>query len=197
MPWRHIICQKGGQAVRSLRNKCGGRAAQNPYVMLRPSAHVMDNKPYGCIWPSRGAEEPWIESGHVSTPDLCPGHDTSFPGPLLWVVRSSLGGVRTLSNGFGLLYLGGPGCAHRDPEPTGPEGVVSKSATLTTHETPLGLFFVRLRVATQASSLHTVVRGTPNPGYRQWPPSPPQGRMRACRRGRVWLTIGSLLLRAR
>jgi hypothetical protein len=144
-----------------------------------------------------GAEEPWIESGHVSTPDLCPGHDTSFPGPLLWVVRSSLGGVRTLSNGFGLLYLGGPGCAHRDPEPTGPEGVVSKSATLTTHETPLGLFFVRLRVATQASSLHTVVRGTPNPGYRQWPPSPPQGRMRACRRGRVWLTIGSLLLRAR
>jgi hypothetical protein len=118
-------------------------------------------------WPSRGAEEPQIEPGHVSTLDLCPGLDTFFSGTLLWVVRSSLGGVRTLSNGFGLLYLGGPGCAHRGPEPTGPEGVVSESATLTTHETPLGLFFVRLRVAAQASSLHTAVRGTPNPGYRQ------------------------------
>jgi hypothetical protein len=36
-----------------------------------------------------------------------------------------------------------------------------------------GLFSVRLRVAAQASCLHTVVRGTPNPGYRQWPPGPP------------------------
>jgi hypothetical protein len=26
-------------------------------------------------------------------------------------------------------------------------------------------------------------RGTPNPGYRQWPPGPPQGRMPACRWG--------------
>jgi hypothetical protein len=83
------------------------------------------------------------------------------------VVRSSLGGVRTPSNGFGLLYLGGPGCAHRDPEPTGPEGVVSESATLTAHEIPLGMFSVRLRVAAQASCLHTAVRGTPNLGYRQ------------------------------
>jgi hypothetical protein len=29
--------------------------------------------------------------------------------------------------------------------------------------------------------LHTVEEGTPNSGYRQWPPGPPQGRMRACR----------------
>jgi hypothetical protein len=29
--------------------------------------------------------------------------------------------------------------------------------------------------------LHTVGEGTPDFGYRQWPPVPPQGRMRACR----------------
>jgi hypothetical protein len=29
--------------------------------------------------------------------------------------------------------------------------------------------------------LHVVEEGTPDLGYRQWPPVPPQGRMRACR----------------
>jgi hypothetical protein len=41
----HITCQKGGQAVCPLRNKCGGRAAQSPYVMLHPLAYVTDNQP--------------------------------------------------------------------------------------------------------------------------------------------------------
>jgi hypothetical protein len=144
--------------------------------MLRPSTYVTDNKPYGCIRSSAGgggAEALRIEPRHASTPDPCLGYDTSFPRTLLWVVRSSLGGVQTPSNGFGLLYLGGPGCAHRDPEPTRPEGMVSESATLTAHEIPLGLFSVRLKVAAQASCLHTAVRGTPNPGYRKWPPGPP------------------------
>jgi hypothetical protein len=176
MPWRHIICQKGGQATCPLCNKCGDHVAQSPYVTLRPSAYVTNNKPYGCIRSSAewgGGEELRIEPGHVSTPDSCLSYDTSFPGTLLWVVRSSLGGVQTPSNGFGLLYLGGLGCAHRDPKPTGSEGVVSESATLTAHEIPLGLFSVRLRVATQASYLHTAVRGTPNLGYRQLPPGLP------------------------
>jgi hypothetical protein len=31
--------------------------------------------------------------------------------------------------------------------------------------------------------LLTIVRGTPVPGYRQWPPGPPQGRLRPCRWG--------------
>jgi hypothetical protein len=131
MLWRHIICQKGGQAVCPLRNKCGDHTAQSPYVTLRPSAYVTDNKPYGCIRSSAerggGEEELRIEPGHVSTLDPCLGHDTSFPGTLLWVVRSSLGGVRTPSNGFGLLYLEGPGCAHRDPKPTRSDGVVSEA----------------------------------------------------------------------
>jgi hypothetical protein len=50
--------------------------------------------------------------------------------------------------------------------PSGPDGVVSENATLTAHEILLGLFSARLRVAVQASCLHTVARGTPNPGYR-------------------------------
>jgi hypothetical protein len=29
--------------------------------------------------------------------------------------------------------------------------------------------------------LHTVEEGTPDSGFRQWPPGPPQGRMRASR----------------
>jgi hypothetical protein len=31
--------------------------------------------------------------------------------------------------------------------------------------------------------LHTVEEGTPDSGYQQWPPSPPQRRMRVCRWG--------------
>jgi hypothetical protein len=45
------------------------------------------------------------------------------------------------------------------------------------------LFTARLEIAAGAPCLHTVVRGTPDLGYRQWPPSPPQGRIRAYRRG--------------
>jgi hypothetical protein len=169
MPWGHIARQKGGQAACPFRNKCGGCVAQNPYVMLHPLAYVTDNKPCGSIRPSTewGAEALRIEPGHASLPDPCLGHDTSFLGTLLWVVRSSLGGVQTLSNGSGLLYFEGLGCAYRGLVPSGPDGVVSENATLTAHEILLGLFSVRLRVAAQASCHHTVARGTPNPGYRQ------------------------------
>jgi hypothetical protein len=43
------------------------------------------------------------------------------------------------------------------------------------------LFTTRLEIAAGAPRLHTVVRGTPISGYRQWPSGPPQGRIRACR----------------
>jgi hypothetical protein len=45
------------------------------------------------------------------------------------------------------------------------------------------LFATRLEIAAWTPCLHTVVRGTPVSGYRQWPPGPPQGRIRACRWG--------------
>jgi hypothetical protein len=168
MPWGHIACQKGGQAARPLRNKCRDHTAQSPHVMHRPLAYVTDNKPCGSIRPLAewGAEALRIEPGHASILDPCLGHDTSSPGSLLRVVQSSLAdGVRTLSNGSGLLYFGGPGCAHRGPVPSRSDDVASKNATLTAHEIPLGLFSARLRVVVQASCLYTVVRGTPNPGY--------------------------------
>jgi hypothetical protein len=47
----------------------------------------------------------------------------------------------------------------------------------------LVLFAMRLEIAVRAPRLHTVVRGTPVSGYRQWPPGPPQGRIRARRWG--------------
>jgi hypothetical protein len=55
-----------------LHNKCGGRAAQSPYVMLRPLAYVTDDKSCGSIRPSaeRRAEALRIEPGHALIPDL-------------------------------------------------------------------------------------------------------------------------------
>jgi hypothetical protein len=137
--------------------------------MHRPLAYVTDNKPCGSIRPLAewGAEALRIEPGHASISDPCLGHGTSSPGSLLRVVRSSLDGVRTLSNGSGLLYFGGPGCAYRGPVPSGSDDVASENATIPAHEIPLGLFSAWLRVAAQASCLYTVVRVTPNPGYRQ------------------------------
>jgi hypothetical protein len=73
---RHIACQQGGQAACPLRNKCRDRAAQRPYVRLRPLAYVMGNKPRGSIGspPERGgAQAHRIKPVHVSVPDPCLG----------------------------------------------------------------------------------------------------------------------------
>jgi hypothetical protein len=108
MSWGHIARQKGGQAACPLRNKCGDRAAQSPHVMHRPPAYVTVNKPCSSIRPLAewGVEVLQMEPGYASIPDPCLGRDTSPPESLLRVVRSSFGGVRTLSNGSGLLYFG-------------------------------------------------------------------------------------------
>jgi hypothetical protein len=45
------------------------------------------------------------------------------------------------------------------------------------------LFTARLEIVARAPCIHTVVRGTPDSGYRQWPSGPPQGRIRAYRWG--------------
>jgi hypothetical protein len=144
--------------------------AQSTYVMHRPLAYVMGNKPRGSIRPLTewGAEALRIEPGNVSTPDPCLSHGTSSPGTLLRVVQSSLGGVRTLSNGSELLYFGGPGGEYGGLVPSGSDNIVSENATLTAHEIPLGLFSAWLRVAAQASCLYAAVRGynTLNLGYK-------------------------------
>jgi hypothetical protein len=71
----HITCQQGGQAGHPLRNKCGDRTAQSPYVMPRPLTYVMCNKPRGSTGspPEWGAEALQIKPGHKSVPDPCLG----------------------------------------------------------------------------------------------------------------------------
>jgi hypothetical protein len=64
---RHIACQ----AARHIRNKCRDRAAQRPYVRLRPLAYVTGSRPCGSIGspPERGAKAYAVWSGHVLVPD--------------------------------------------------------------------------------------------------------------------------------
>jgi hypothetical protein len=74
---RHIACQWKGQGTlnaevaRLIRNKCRGRAAQKPYVRLRPLVYVTGSRPRGSIRspPERGAEAYAVWFGHVSAPD--------------------------------------------------------------------------------------------------------------------------------
>jgi hypothetical protein len=67
MRGQHIACQ----AARLIRNKCRGRAAQEPYVRVRPLAYITGSRPRGSIGtpPERGAEAYVVWSGHVSAPD--------------------------------------------------------------------------------------------------------------------------------
>jgi hypothetical protein len=73
MPRRHITYQWNRQEARLIRNKCRGRAAQRPYVRLRPLAYVTCVVPRGSIGapPERGAEVCTVWLGHVSAPDPC------------------------------------------------------------------------------------------------------------------------------
>jgi hypothetical protein len=67
---QHIAYQWNGQAERLIRNKCRGRAAQKPYVRLRPLAHVTGSRPRVSIGspPEQGAEAYVVWSEHVSAP---------------------------------------------------------------------------------------------------------------------------------
>ena len=84
---RHIACQQGGQAARPLRNKCRDRAAQRPYVRLRPLAYVTGNKTHGSIGspPERGAQAHRIKPRHVLVLDPCLGQGIPCPGASLQV----------------------------------------------------------------------------------------------------------------
>jgi hypothetical protein len=64
---------------------------------------------------------------------------------------------------------------------SGPTDGILEYITSSVDLAPLGLptcwgrvlFTVRLEIAARAPCLHTIVRGTPDLGYRQWPPRPP------------------------
>jgi hypothetical protein len=206
---RHIACQWSGQATRLIRNKCRGHAAQRPYVRLRPLAYVMGSGPRGSIGspPERGAEVYTTWSGHVSAPDprlvlikvqvffvpesrdpAVSGPDPTQrgPGPTPGV-RFVPVEVLDLARRSGLYMQG----SDTFPWGSGPTIYTLEDFVFSSHvaapepSTWWGrvLFASRLEIAARAPRLHTVVRGTPVSGYRQWPPCPPQGRIRACRWG--------------
>jgi hypothetical protein len=124
--------------------------------------------------------------GHVSAPDPCLCRGPLRPGTLLRPGPHSGGPgmspreLRTRTHRGPVFLYGGPGPTvlpgmYYPSSPRGalrPAHVVGSGAALC----------VTWRCRTGAAS-STVEEGTPDSGYRQWPPGPPQGRMRACRWG--------------
>jgi hypothetical protein len=82
--------------------------------------------------------------------------------PTWWGSNSILWLRDALLRGSGLCAQGSSAFLRRP----GLDDVVSENTTSTAHERSLGLFSAQLGIAAQASCLHTVVRGTPDPGYR-------------------------------
>jgi hypothetical protein len=139
-----------------------------------------------------------VKLGHVSVPNPCscqgfpclgtllrPGPYSEGSGPHPRDSARLLGspqpqsGVRVVRTGV-RLPRGGPA---RLIHP----GCIIFSCHIVPLDLPMwwgrALFTVWLGNGVRAPRLHTIVRGTPDSGYRQWPPGPPQGRMRACRWG--------------
>jgi hypothetical protein len=96
---RHIACQRDGQAVCLIRNKCRGRVTRGPYIRLRPLAYVTRSRPRGRIGslPGLGAvaqadrsAPDWVRARVVTDPRL--GHVQGLcmfcPGTLLCVART-------------------------------------------------------------------------------------------------------------
>jgi hypothetical protein len=184
---RHIACQWNGQAACLIRNKCDGRAAQRPYVRLRPLAYVTGSRPHGSIGapPERGVEAYVVWSGHVSAPDpllalikawvffVLGSQDPAMSGPNPTQRGSDP------SRGSGLhpwrfgLHIQGSGTF---PWGSGPTVDTLEDIVFSGHTAALEpstwwgrvLFTTRLEIATRAPRLHTVVRGTPVSGYRQF-----------------------------
>jgi hypothetical protein len=118
MPRRHITCQWNGQATRLTRNKCRGRAAQRPYVRLRPLAYVTGSRPHGSIGspPERGVEAYAVWPGHMSAPDP---HLALIKARIFFVPESrdpTVSGPDPTHRGQG-PKPGGPVCAHGGPGP--------------------------------------------------------------------------------
>jgi hypothetical protein len=190
---RHITCQRNGQAVRLIRNKCRGRTAQGPYVRLRPLAYVTGSRPRGSIGspPERGAEAHMVWFGRVSAPDPClalieawvcfvlGSQDPAMsglnptqrgPGPVPGV-RFALVEVLDLTRGSG-LYMQRSDTSLWGSGPTVDtlEDIVFSGHVVALEPSTWwgrSLFTTRLEIAAWVPRLHTVVRGTPVSRYRQ------------------------------
>jgi hypothetical protein len=170
-----------------------------PYVWLCPLAYVTGSWPRGSIRspPKRGAEAYTIWSGHVSATDphqalikvrvllllesrdlvvidLGPTQGGSGPVP---GVQSVLAEVLDPARRFGLCIQGsgtfrwGSGPTVDTMEYIVSSGHVAAPVLPTWRDQ--ALFITWLKAAAWTPRFHTVVRGTPDSGYRQWPPGPP------------------------
>jgi hypothetical protein len=205
----HIACQWNGQAVRLIRITCIGHVAQRPYFRLRLLAYVTGSRPRGSNGspPERGVGAHAVWSGHVSAPDP----RLAFIKAGVFLVLESwdpaVGGLDPTQRGPGPIpgvrfvpaevldpALRSSPCMQGSgtfPWGSGPTVVTLEDNVFSSHLANLELstwwgrvlFTTRLEIAVRAPCLHTVARGTPVSGYRQWPPGPPQGRIRACRWG--------------
>jgi hypothetical protein len=179
MPRRHITCQWNGQAARLIRNKCRGRAAQRPYVRLRPPAYVTGSRPCDSVGspPEWGAEAYTVWSRHVSAPD-----------PRMVLIKAYVFFVPEFRD----LAVSGPDPTQRGPVRarggSGPYPEVQSAYTgvrhfpmrvrthclwprgspRAVHVVGSGAVYHATKIAAWAPCLHTVVRGTPVSGYRQY-----------------------------
>jgi hypothetical protein len=172
-------------------------------------AYVTGSRPRGSIGspPERGVEAHIVWSGHVSAPDprlalikawvffILESQDPAVsgpdptqrgPGPVpgVWLTPVE---VLDLTRRSG-PYIQGSGTFPWGPDPLLIPWSISASLSTWRPQSPSTwwgrvLFATRLEIVAWAPRLHMVVRGTPISGYRQWPPGPPQGRIRACRLG--------------
>jgi hypothetical protein len=182
------------QATRLIHNKCRGRAAQRPYVRLRPLAYVTGSGPRGSIGsPSeRGAEAYTVWSGHVLAPDprlaltkvrvlfVPESRDPSKSGPdPTQRGPGPVPGVRSVpAEVLDPAPRSGPYMQGSDTFPWGfgptvdtlGDIVFSGHVVVLEPSTWWGrvLFATRLEIVVRAPYLHTVARGTPVSGYRQF-----------------------------
>jgi hypothetical protein len=192
--------------------------------MLRPLAYVTGSRPRGSIGapPERGAEAYTVWSEHVSAPDprlalikawvffVPKSRDPAVSGPdptqrgLEPILGVRFAPVEVLDLTWRSdLYTQGSGTF---PWGSGPTVDTLEYIIFSGHMAALelstwwgrSLFTMRLEIVAWVPRLHTVVRGTPVSGYRQWPPDPPPGRIRACRWGQSltsdWCAASMLLL---
>jgi hypothetical protein len=127
---------------------------------------------------------------------LCPGISIPCcerPGPCIWGSRTRPRGPGMLVEVLDLARRSGLYVQGSDTFPwgSGPSVDILEYIVLSGHVAALELstwwgrvlFTMRLEIVARAPCLHTVVRGTPDSGYRQWPSGPPQGRNRVGRWG--------------
>jgi hypothetical protein len=120
----------------------------------------------------------------------------SSPSRDLATAQTLLGGTRGPSEGPGMpswelqiCTYRGPVFLYGGPDPMMHHGTYYLSLPRGALSLPMRWGRVPFSVwpggVVHVQRLHTVEEGTPDSGYRQWPPSPPHGRMRACRWARV------------